>query len=96
MKQQLIDEAGTYGIVGDIRGKGLMIGIELVNPDDDSPAPAQAVRVLEECRAAGLLVGRGGLYGNTIRITPPLSVTDDEMQEATQILVKAIAAADSA
>jgi 4-aminobutyrate aminotransferase len=95
MKQQLIDDAGHYGIVGDVRGKGLMIGVELVNPEDDSPAPQHAARVLEECRAAGLLVGRGGLYGNTIRITPPLSVTDDELQEATQILVKAIAAAAS-
>ncbi|MGH2808129.1 MAG: aspartate aminotransferase family protein [Actinomycetota bacterium] len=94
MKQQLIDEAGSYGIVGDIRGKGLMIGIELVDPDG-SPAPGTAARVLEECRAGGLLVGRGGLYGNTMRVTPPLSVTDDEIQEATQILVKAIAAADA-
>jgi 4-aminobutyrate aminotransferase len=79
--------------VGDIRGKGLMIGIELVDPatgDPDSPAAALA---LEETRRRGLLIGKGGLHGNVLRIAPPLSVTAEEADEAAGIIVAALGGA---
>jgi 4-aminobutyrate aminotransferase len=71
--------------VGDVRGKGLMVGVELVGADG-APDPAKAVAVLEGARERGLLVGKGGLYGNVIRLAPPMTVTEDEVEEALGIL----------
>ena len=72
--------------VGDVRGKGLMLGVELVEPGTKTPAPAEAARLLEAARERGLLIGKGGLYGNVLRIAPPLSVTEKEVDEAAAIL----------
>jgi len=80
-----------YGVVGDVRGKGLMIGIELVRPGGTDPAPEAAGRVLEEARRRGLLVGKGGLYGNVIRLAPPMTLTEAEAEEGLEILTAAIA-----
>ncbi|MBB5954236.1 4-aminobutyrate aminotransferase [Saccharothrix tamanrassetensis] len=71
--------------VGDVRGKGLMVGIELVGPSGE-PDPKAAGAVLEGTRERGLLVGKGGLYGNVIRLAPPMTVTEDEVEEALGIL----------
>jgi 4-aminobutyrate aminotransferase len=77
-------------IVGEVRGRGLMIGIEFVRPGTTEPDPAATVRVFDECRAGGLLVGKGGLYGNVVRIGPPLTLTEAEAREGLQILTDAI------
>ncbi|MGH3343885.1 MAG: aspartate aminotransferase family protein [Carbonactinosporaceae bacterium] len=82
-------------IVGDVRGKGLMIGVELVAPGTRTPDPAAAGTVLEQARARGLLIGKGGLYGNVLRIAPPLTVTEDEAEEALDTLGAALLAATS-
>ncbi len=76
--------------VGDVRGKGLMVGVELVGPDGRTPDLGAAGRVLEACRRSGLLIGKGGLFGNCLRIAPPLSLTDAECVEGTGILVDVI------
>ena len=81
-----------HSVVGDVRGVGLMVGVELVEPGSMAPSPAAAASLLEETRARGLLVGKGGLYGNVIRIAPPLTVTAEEVAEAVTILDEAIAA----
>jgi 4-aminobutyrate aminotransferase len=81
--------------VGDVRGKGLMIGIELVVPGGKQPHPAAAGRALEECRRHGLLVGKGGLYGNVLRIAPPLTLTDAECEEGLRILSDALMSVDA-
>ena len=86
--------ADRHPIVGDLRGKGLMVGIELVEPGGNTPSVALATRVLEQTRALGLLVGKGGLHNNVIRLAPPMTVTDDEVDEAVGILDNAIAAAE--
>jgi 4-aminobutyrate aminotransferase len=83
-----------HSYVGDVRGKGLMIGIELVDPGTGEPDPNAAGRVLEECKGRGLLVGKGGHYGNVLRFAPPLSVTIDEADEGFAIFAEAIAAAE--
>jgi 4-aminobutyrate aminotransferase len=91
--------AARVPIVGDVRGKGLMIGVELVEPDSGTPgrpAPALATAVLEGCRERGLLVGKGGLHGNALRIAPPLSLTAEEAEEGLAILVDALEAANGA
>lgn len=79
-------------IVGDVRGKGLMVGIELVGPDGREPNAAAAGAVLEQCRENGLLIGKGGLYGNCLRVAPPLTLTDEECAEGAAILVDALRA----
>jgi len=85
-------------VVGDVRGKGLMIGVELVRPGSQAPGepdPAAAARVLEETKARGLLIGKGGLHGNVLRIAPPMTLTDEESAEALAILDDSLAAASA-
>jgi 4-aminobutyrate aminotransferase len=93
----LRDVAVGNPAVGEVRGKGLMIGIELVRPvhgrppaRPGDPAPDLATAVQERCRRAGLLVGRGGLDGSTLRIAPPLSLTAAEADEGLRILRDAL------
>jgi 4-aminobutyrate aminotransferase len=94
LKAGLRAVADRHPIVGDLRGKGLMIGIELVSPGGNTPSVALATRVLEETRERGLLVGKGGLHNNVIRLAPPMTLTDDEVEEALAMLEAAIAAAE--
>ncbi|GAA2354150.1 aspartate aminotransferase family protein [Dactylosporangium salmoneum] len=70
-------------IVVEVRGKGLMIGIELTSA-------AATAAVFESCKRDGLLVGKGGLYGTTIRMGPPLNLTEDEAREGLEILTSAL------
>jgi 4-aminobutyrate aminotransferase len=90
----LREVAAKHPVVGDVRGKGLMVGIEFVEPGGMTPSPAAAVKVLEETRRLGLLVGKGGLHNNVIRLAPPMTLTAEELDEALGILAEAIAAAD--
>ncbi|MEV6348892.1 aspartate aminotransferase family protein [Actinoplanes sp. NPDC051851] len=84
-----------YGILADVRGRGLMIGLEFVRTGTTEPDPAVTARVFDLCRANGLLVGKGGLYGNVIRIGPPLTLTEDEARTGLAVLTEAIATADA-
>ncbi|MBP2330809.1 4-aminobutyrate aminotransferase [Kibdelosporangium banguiense] len=81
-------------VIGDVRGKGLMVGIEMVGPDGRTPSPAAAARLLEETKSRGLLVGKGGLYNNVIRLAPPLTLTEEETQEGLAILTESITVVD--
>ena len=64
-----------YKLIGDVRGKGLMIGIEMVkDPVTKEPAKAECAEVLERAREMGLLIGKGGLWGQTIRFAPPMCI----------------------
>jgi 4-aminobutyrate aminotransferase len=82
-------------IVAEVRGRGLMIGIEFVRPGTTEPDPAATIRVFDECRKGGLLVGKGGLYNNVLRMGPPLTLTMDEAREGLTILTSAITTAES-
>ena len=77
----------------DVRGKGLMLAVELGDPQSLDPDPSLATRVLEETKKRGLLVGKGGLYGNVIRIAPPMTLTEGEVETALSILADSFAAA---
>ena len=84
-------EAATKApIVAEVRGRGLMIGIEFVRPGTTEPDPALTMRVFDECRKGGLLVGKGGLYNNGLRMGPPLTLTEEEAREGLAILIHAI------
>jgi 4-aminobutyrate aminotransferase-like enzyme len=82
--------------VGDVRGKGLMLGVELVVDEtagDRTPEKALTNRVFEESKKRGLLIGKGGLEGNCFRIAPALTVTEAEVREAIGILTESFTAA---
>ena len=83
----VVDE--TSWIV-ELRGKGLMQALEFVHPDSVQPDADRAGEVLEACRRHGLLVGKGGLYGNVIRIAPMLNVSAQEVDEGAAAIVAAI------
>ncbi|WP_250002706.1 aspartate aminotransferase family protein [Actinoplanes sp. M2I2] len=83
------------GCVGEVRGRGLMIGVEIVRPGTTEPDPAATVRVFDECRAGGLLVGKGGLHGNVLRMGPPLTLTEEEAREGLAILTGALSRVDA-
>ena len=79
--------------IGDVRGMGLMQGVELVKDrKTKAPAPEMANQVLERCRANGLIVGKGGLYGNVIRMSPPLNIGKADVDEAIRMPDVALAA----
>jgi len=76
--------------VTEVRGKGLMLGMELSDPVTGRPDPALTAGVMEEAKAEGLLIGKGGLYGNVLRIAPPLSLTEAECDDGLAMLETAI------
>ncbi|WP_103514427.1 aspartate aminotransferase family protein [Streptomyces sp. SM10] len=80
--------------VREVRGRGLMIGIELVKPGSDEADPEAAAAVLEAAREGGLLIGKGGGHDTSVlRIAPPLSLTVAEAEEGAEILAEALRAA---
>jgi 4-aminobutyrate aminotransferase len=86
----LQSECETTDWIGELRGKGLMQAIECVQPGGIEPNTTAAAHLIEACKDNGLLVGKGGLYGNVIRLTPMLNVTEAEMEEGCEIIVSAI------
>ncbi|MFB7368776.1 aspartate aminotransferase family protein [Streptomyces sp. NPDC056222] len=77
--------------VREVRGRGLMIGIELTRPGTDEADPAAATAVLEAARENGLLIGKGGGHNtSSLRIAPPLSLTVAEAEEGAAILEQAL------
>jgi 4-aminobutyrate aminotransferase len=92
----LRDATADSEVVAEVRGKGLMIGIELVEPGGNEPNVAAAAKVLEEAKARGLLIGKGGLYGNVVRMAPPMSLTSDETEEGLGKLIESLKAVEVA
>src|SRR6266498_3469038 len=90
LRQGLDAFAERCAIVGDVRGKGLMLGIELVEPGTGEPSPLAAARALEEARRGGLLAGKGGLLGNLLLLPPPLVVSEAEADEGLEALTTAL------
>ena len=80
--------------IAELRGKGLMQAIETVQPDGIEPDAGRAGQLLEGCKARGLLIGKGGLYGNVVRITPMLDVTEDEIDEGVAAIAATVEAMD--
>ena len=82
-----------YEQLGDVRGMGLMQAIEFVKDRaSKEPAPAMTNQFMEECRKRGLLVGKGGLYGNVVRTSPPLNISKGDVDEALRIMDQALMA----
>jgi 4-aminobutyrate aminotransferase len=82
-----------HALIGDVRGMGCMQAIELVKDrKTKEPAPQETNRLLDEARRAGLLIGKGGLYGNVIRMSPPMNISKADVDEAIKMLDAALAA----
>lgn len=81
-----------YPVIGDVRGMGLMQGIELVaDRNTKEPHPKAVLKVFEETRKRGVLIGKGGLYGNVIRLGPPLIATKSDIDQLLAALDAAFA-----
>ncbi len=109
-EDRLMDNAETVGnyyrscleelhlkhrLIGDVRGMGLLQGIELVkDKQSKEPAPQETNRVMDEARNRGLLIGKGGLYNNVLRTSPPLNITKADVDEAVRILDEAFTAVE--
>ena len=78
--------------IGDVRGMGLMAGLELVVPDGSKrPDPERTTALLAAAREHGLLIGKGGLYGNVVRIAPHLNVAPEDLERGCDLLAAAAA-----
>jgi len=88
----LRDLQKRFPIMGDVRGHGLMIGVELVgDPQTKAYAPAEATRMLEEMRKRNVLIGKGGRFGNVLRIQPPLIFDDNDTTEFLKAFTDSLA-----
>ncbi|MDX6355006.1 MAG: diaminobutyrate-2-oxoglutarate transaminase, partial [Streptomyces sp.] len=100
MMSRLRALAGHHACIGDVRGRGLMIGVELVDteaePDDYGSlpgAPRLAARVQQEALRRGLIVELGGRHSSVVRLLPPLTITDEQAEAVLERLAAAIGAA---
>jgi 4-aminobutyrate aminotransferase/(S)-3-amino-2-methylpropionate transaminase len=97
MRPRLVSLAERYPAIGDVRGRGAMLAIELVSPSsiapNGGPAPDAELTqaVAKACHGAGLLVLTCGTYGNVLRFLPPLVITDDDLNAGLDILTTALA-----
>ncbi len=92
LKNRIDGLAERSDLVGEVRGKGLMLGVELVKPGSKNPNAPAAAAVMEAAKREGLLIGKGGVHGNVLRIAPPLTLTEAEADEGYSMLERAISA----
>jgi alanine-glyoxylate transaminase/(R)-3-amino-2-methylpropionate-pyruvate transaminase len=96
LKDRLRELQERQPLIGEVRGMGLMLGVELVRGrDTKEPATKEAADVLELCKERGLLVGKGGLYGNVLRIKPPMCLTKDDADFLADCLDEALEVVNS-
>jgi len=92
-RQGLEDLKQKHELIGDVRGMGLMQALEFVKDrNSKEPAPQETNQFMEECRKRGLLIGKGGLYGNVIRMSPPLNIGKTDVDEAIRAMDEALVA----
>ena len=92
LRHGLLKLQEKHSIIGEVRGKGLLIGAELVKDrTSKEPAKAECAQVFETARELGLLIGKGGLNGNTLRIKPPMCITPADADFMLEVLDAALA-----
>jgi 4-aminobutyrate aminotransferase / (S)-3-amino-2-methylpropionate transaminase / 5-aminovalerate transaminase len=89
--QKLDELAVETSVIGDVRGRGAMIAVELVHPGTTEPNPAAVAQIIRYCQQQGLLVLSAGTYGNVLRFLPPLVIPDHLLDEGLGILADAFA-----
>ena len=90
LRMRLEDATAPYAFVGDVRGMGLMEALEIVMPGGDAPDAERTDALLAAARRQGLLVGKGGLHDNVVRIAPHLTVDSKEIDEGVELLAGAL------
>ncbi|MEE1931110.1 4-aminobutyrate--2-oxoglutarate transaminase [Streptomyces sp. TRM 70351] len=91
MKERLGKLAERHPVIGDVRGRGAMIAIELVRPGTKDPDPQLTAALATACHQAGLLILTCGTYGNVVRFLPPLVIGEDLLNEGLDVLENALA-----
>lgn len=86
----LKDLQKSFPIIGDVRGKGLMLGAEIADPNTKEPMAQECARIVEYAKDNGVILGKGGLYGNTIRIKPPMTINKDNVDQCLKVMRKAL------
>jgi len=87
----LNDMKSRYEQVGDVRGLGLMIGMEMVkNKETKEPAPELFANMFEKTKDYGLLMGKGGRFGTTFRIQPPMCITEQDVEFSLDVLERSL------
>lgn len=81
----------NYPVIGDVRGRGAMQAIELVEPGTKNPNPAATEALLKHCHQNGVLVLNAGTYNNVLRFLPPLAITDELIHDALDVLAAGLA-----
>jgi len=90
LKKRLNQLKRELPLIGEVRGLGLMVGIELVSDESKTPAAAEAEAVRDHCLASGVLVGVGGVYGDVVRVQPPLVITHQQLDQAADAIAHAL------
>ena len=94
MLPRLKNMAQQYSLIGDVRGRGAMIAIEIVKPNTKEPDSDTTTKIVKACHAEGVLVLTAGTYGNVLRFLPPLVISDELLNEGLDVLEKAIISAN--
>lgn len=93
MMPRLLELQQRHPVIGDVRGRGAMLAIELVEPGTKNPNAAAVNKVVSYCHQNGVLVLNAGTHGNVIRFLPPLAITDEQISDALRVLDEALAQA---
>jgi alanine-glyoxylate transaminase/(R)-3-amino-2-methylpropionate-pyruvate transaminase len=97
LREGLDDLHARHPMLGDVRGRGLMMGLEIVTDrESNHPATADTNAIFERCRELGLLVGKGGLEGNVIRLKPPMCWTRADVEFACDVFDRALTEVEAA
>ena len=94
MLPRLLELQQRHPVIGDVRGRGAMLAIELVEPGTKNPNSAAVNKVVQYCHQNGVLVLNAGTHGNVIRFLPPLAITDEQLTDALNVLDEALANAN--
>jgi 4-aminobutyrate aminotransferase / (S)-3-amino-2-methylpropionate transaminase / 5-aminovalerate transaminase len=88
---RLREMQARHPVIGDVRGRGAMVAVEIVRPGTTDPDPDSTTRVVRTCHGAGVVVLTCGIYGNVIRLLPPLVIGENLLTEGLDVLDRAFA-----
>jgi 4-aminobutyrate aminotransferase-like enzyme len=92
LRGKLLELQDKHSLIGEVRGMGLMQGVELVQDrKTKAPATAETAQLMETTRENRIMIGKGGLYGNVLRISPPLNIAKGDVDEFAKLLDRSFA-----